>query len=260
MYVLLLGRCTGHQRFIWLAALLNGVSPDQKGPIIGSFPAPRTKEQWVEEFIEKLPGLTPNVSYKSIKRAKGITQLADIIATVYTKGFAGEGHFYITVSTRGTTAEAIKMVERTQKANPVPAEVLPMLLAPIISENSQTYLKQWKLGYLDLTGNAYINFDQYLVDKENGADKVAPQKRFLVSLSAPKTSRVILALLASPGTSSTVSGLCEACSVSPAEASNVLAALEKRKLIARGKRGEVVPPVESQAILRELSKEWAQSD
>ena len=70
----------------------------------------------------------------------------------------------------------------------------PVVAAPYISPQSATLARQNGCGYVDLSGNCYVAFDNVLIEKE-GKPNVRPASRPLKSLFAPRATRVIRALL-----------------------------------------------------------------
>ena len=67
--------------------------------------------------------------------------------------------------------------------------------ATYISPQSAAILRRANLGYLDLSGNCYLAFEQVLIEKE-GKRNLRPSTRPLKSLFAPRATRVARVLLA----------------------------------------------------------------
>lgn len=73
----------------------------------------------------------------------------------------------------------------------------PLAISTYIGPNSAEILKKNGIGYLDLSGNCYLSFDNIFIEKE-GKPNIFPSKRPLKSLFSKKASRVVRILLAEP--------------------------------------------------------------
>ena len=76
-------------------------------------------------------------------------------------------------------------------------EAYPIAVSPYISPQSAALLKRRGFGYLDLSGNCYLSFENVLIEKE-GKPNARPSIRPLKSLFAPRATRVVRALLVDP--------------------------------------------------------------
>src|SRR5262249_62082632 len=93
---------------------------------------------------------------------------------------------------------------RVPRAIPRPGELraemdgaYPVAVAQYISSQGAALLKRNGLGYLDLSGNCFLNFDNVLIEKE-GKPNLRPSTRPLKALFAPRATRVVRALLVEP--------------------------------------------------------------
>ena len=77
------------------------------------------------------------------------------------------------------------------------AGAYPVVGAPYISPQSATLARQNGCGYIDLSGNCYLAFDNVLIEKE-GKPNTRPVRRPLKTLFAPRATRVARALLVEP--------------------------------------------------------------
>jgi hypothetical protein len=73
-----------------------------------------------------------------------------------------------------------------------------MIILPSISNRSSTMIKEAGIGYMDLSGNVYMSFDNILIDR-NGNRNDRLERRTLKNIFSPKASRIIRKLLAAPG-------------------------------------------------------------
>lgn len=115
-------------------------------------------------------------------------------------------------------------------------EGYPVVIAPYISPQSAALVRQNGAGYLDLSGNCYLAFDNVLIEKE-GKPNVGPASRPLKTLFAPRATRVVRALLVERDRSWRLEELGRAVSVSLGHAHNVLKRLEELEWVERGAEG-----------------------
>jgi hypothetical protein len=97
----------------------------------------------------------------------------------------------------------------------------PVAAAVYISPQGAAILRKSDFGYIDLSGNCYLAFDNVLIEKE-GKRNTRPSTRPLKSLFAPRATRVARALLAEPQRAWRLDELARACSVSLGHAHNVV--------------------------------------
>src|SRR3989442_1106834 len=102
----------------------------------------------------------------------------------------------------------------------------PVAAAVYISPQSARILRSHSLGYLDLSGNCYLAFDNVLIEKE-GKRNVRPSTRPLRSLFAPRATRVVRVLLMDPGRSWKLEELARGAEVSLGHSHNVVKRLEE---------------------------------
>ena len=124
--------------------------------------------------------------------------------------------------------------------------------APYISSNGADVCKAAAVGYVDLSGNCRLCFDNVYVERTGNPNEYA-RKRELRSLDAPKASRVVRVLLANPDKGWKVQELSDEADVSLGHASNVKQRLEDREWMVSGEQGLVVTAPE------DLLSEWAGS-
>ena len=84
-------------------------------------------------------------------------------------------------------------LDRTENAYPVVA-------APYISDDTARICKQNGVGYIDLAGNSFVNFDQIYIERKNYPNP-AIEKRQVRSIFSPKSSRIVRVMLSNPGRS-----------------------------------------------------------
>ena len=89
----------------------------------------------------------------------------------------------------------------------------PMVAAPYISDDTARVCKKNGVGYIDLAGNFFFNFDEIYIERKNYPNP-ATEKRQARSIFSPRASRVVRVMLANPGRSWRVQGLAREAQVS----------------------------------------------
>jgi Transcriptional regulator, AbiEi antitoxin, Type IV TA system len=112
----------------------------------------------------------------------------------------------------------------------------PVTVAPYISPQSAALVRQNGCGYLDLSGNCYLAFDNVLIEKE-GKPNVRPSNRPLKTLFAPRATRIVRALLMDRDRSWRLEELGRAAQVSLGHAHNVVKRLEDLEWVERSSAG-----------------------
>jgi hypothetical protein len=128
----------------------------------------------------------------------------------------------------------------------------PVVVAPYISLEGQRLCREAGVGYLDLTGNAFLRFDGILVDRQSS--ELPPRaKARLRRLFSPKSSRVLRVLLEQPKVTWTLARLATEAGVSLRTTYMVINALEEKAYVEK-RRGAI-----SLAKPGELLNLWAQN-
>ncbi|MGQ0695430.1 MAG: hypothetical protein ACT4OL_07630, partial [Nitrospiraceae bacterium] len=131
-------------------------------------------------------------------------------------------------------AQAITSLTRATQKN---SRLYPLVVAPYISPEGRRLCREAKVGYLDLTGNAFLRFDGVLIDR--ASPKPPPRaKARLRRLFAPKSSRIIRVLLEQPGDKWTLARLAEEATVSLRTTHLVINALEEKAFVEK-RRGAI---------------------
>jgi hypothetical protein len=112
----------------------------------------------------------------------------------------------------------------------------PVVVAPYVSPQSAALVRQNGAGYVDLSGNCYLAFDNVLIEKE-GKPNTRPVSRPLKTLFAPRATRIVRALLVERDRHWRLEELGRAVSVSLGHAHNVVKRLEELDWIERGPEG-----------------------
>ncbi len=107
-------------------------------------------------------------------------------------------------------------------------EYLPLLLSESIGPKGRALCKQYRIAYIDLSGNCYLEWGDIYIDKARDDARSRPTKR-AKSLFSDRASLVIRAALKNVGQPQQVRALSRQLDVSPAWVSQIL-----RRLISAG--------------------------
>ncbi len=88
-----------------------------------------------------------------------------------------------------------------------------VVAAPYISNDTARLCKENGVGYIDLAGNCFLNFDQVYIEQKNYPNPTV-EKRRLRSLFTPRSSRVLRVMLVNPRRSWQVQKLAQEANVS----------------------------------------------
>lgn len=127
-----------------------------------------------------------------------------------------------------------------------------IVAAPYISEYTAILCKENGIGYIDLAGNCFLNFDQVYIERKNYPNPIT-EKRQARSIFTPKSSRILRVMLSNPIRSWRVQELAIEANVSLGLASKIKERLLDLDYIREENRGFLVSRPE------ELLNKWADS-
>lgn len=117
-----------------------------------------------------------------------------------------------------------------------------VLVAPYISEKSAEICRSNGIGYIDFSGNCWLNFDSIFMEIKGNPNRFS-KKSELKSLFKPKAERILRAMLCEPGYKWSAMELAKSADVSVGQVSNVRKLLLEREWIQDQKRGiELIEP------------------
>ena len=117
-----------------------------------------------------------------------------------------------------------------------------VFVAPYISEKSAEICKSNGIGYIDFSGNCWLNFDSIFMEIKGNPNRFS-KKSELKSLFKPKAERILRAMLCKPGYKWSAMELAKSADVSIGQVSNVRKLLLEREWIQDQKRGlELIEP------------------
>ena len=117
-----------------------------------------------------------------------------------------------------------------------PPQRYPVVAAPYIAPEGQRLCREAGVGYLDLTGNAFLRLDGVLVDRRTEARPPRARAR-LRRLVAPRSSRVLRVFLEQPKAAWTLTRLAEEATVSLRTAHLVVNGLEEKAFVSKARGG-----------------------
>lgn len=112
-----------------------------------------------------------------------------------------------------------------------------VVVAPYIGPEGQRLCREAGVGYLDLTGNAFLSFDHVLIDRKSGERRPRAKAR-LRRLFSPKSSRVLRVLLTEPHQTWTLARLATEAQISVRSAHLVINALAEKAFVDK-QRGAI---------------------
>src|SRR5260370_10877704 len=139
-----------------------------------------------------------------VSKASGWEQLADVkvgsqsIDLLLKFKMGDRPHaIAIGVTSLGQPRQIRETVTRLSEIRREMPEAYPVAVSPYISPQSAALLKRSGLGYLDLSGNCYLSFENVLIEKD-GKPNLRPSTRPLTSLVAPRAPRALPVMLVDP--------------------------------------------------------------
>lgn len=193
------------------------------------YDAVKAKRQALQVFQDFVQGIPPLSLRRIVQNDPQVAALsADFIAEV---GIAGQVRFFsVAVKASGqprSIREAAGQLRRRCAERP---DIVPIVMAPFLSETARRVSKDEKNGYLDFHGNAHVAFDAVFIEREV-AGKPEPERRSLRSLRSlfkPQSARVVRLLLAEPSRHWRVIELSHAARVSVGLVGNIRTELRER--------------------------------
>jgi transcriptional regulator with AbiEi antitoxin domain of type IV toxin-antitoxin system len=148
----------------------------------------------------------------------------------------GQDHtLVLEVSSLGQPRQIRAAVTRLQEVKRELPAAYPVAAAVYIGSQSARILKGNSFGYVDLSGNCYLAFENVLIEKE-GKRNLRPSSRPLRSLFSPRATRVVRVLLTDPARLWRLEELARAASVSLGHSHNVVKRLADLAWVERDER------------------------
>src|SRR5881227_1047811 len=183
------------------------------------------------QVAQRLRELLPKAkAWEESADAKIAGQSADLVMKFR---LAGQEHtMVVEISSLGQPRQIRASVTRLEEIRRELPGAYPVAAAVYIGPQSARILKSHNLGFVDLSGNCYLAFENVLIEKE-GKRNVRPSTRPLRSLFAPRATRVVRVLLVEPGRAWRLEELGRAAEVSLGHSHNVIKRLEELAWVER---------------------------
>lgn len=189
-----------------------------------------------QRMLKDLPSLLPALKVVKIEVDKKISgQTFDLALKVKTQS----RHEWILVCeikeplqpriARGASAQ---IRERLANVN----KVYPVMITTFLGERTREVLKKEGVGYLDLAGNCYLEFNNVYIEKITDKNPFV-DKRVLKTIFKPISSRILRVLLEEPKKSWKISELSRVARVSLGQTSNVCRWLIDEEHLKKTKEG-----------------------
>lgn len=198
------------------------------------------EEQVVKAFIRDLNDLLPSLKVRRIRpgllsRPRRQGPAVDLTIDVEA---GGQGQRLLcevkSVGEPRYLAQAIAMLQSVRKTDPGSYGVV---VAPYISPEGQRFCREASVGYVDLAGNAYLQFDGVLMER-TGRKPPREARTRLRRLFSPRATRILRVFLENPKVQWTFPRLATEASVSLRTAYLVVNALVEKNLVEK-RRGAI---------------------
>ncbi len=187
--------------------------------------------------VQRLRDLFPKVkAWEEIADRRVGDQRADLLVK-FQMG-AEEHMLALQVAGLGQPRQIREAVTRLNEIRRDLPTAYPVAVAEYIGPQSASLLRRNGFGYLDLSGNCYLAFENVLIEKE-GKPNIRPSTRPLKSLFAPRATRVVRVLLVDAQHTWRLEELAKAAEVSLGHAYNVVKRLEDLGWVVRGEHQRI---------------------
>ncbi|MFQ5752722.1 MAG: type IV toxin-antitoxin system AbiEi family antitoxin [bacterium] len=196
-------------------------------------------EQAIRSILENIPDLK-DIRISRETRIKD--RLVDLQITFRRKNV--KQTLLVEVKSSGQPRYARAAVNQLLNVKSENPDAYGVFIAPYISETTAELCRNNGIGYVDLAGNSWLNFDSVFIEIKGNPNRFS-EKRDLKSLFKPKAERILRVLLSEPRRLWLTEEMAETANVSLGQVSNVRKLLLEREWIADKKRGiELTEPLE----------------
>ncbi|MCK4278894.1 MAG: hypothetical protein KAW82_06895 [Desulfurellaceae bacterium] len=183
---------------------------------------------------EKIRQLLPGLEIEDIQAEVKMRDVrVDFLLTGNLKG--KEYIFVCEVKSSSFPSHVLSTVTQLKKVISEYKNAYPIIIAPYISQRSAEICRENQVGFVDLEGNAFLSFDNILIDKRV-KERTKVEKREVVEIFSPRATRIIRVLLENKKERWLITDLAKEANVSVGYTSNVLSALVNQGYVGREKR------------------------
>ena len=187
--------------------------------------------------VQELRAILSRASgWEESRSVKAGTQTADLVVKFKIGG--SEHRLALEATSLGQPRQIREAMARLGDIRRALPDVYPLAVSEYIGSQSAALLKRNGFGYLDLSGNCYLAFENVLIERE-GKPNTRPSTRPLKSLFAPRATRVVRALLVDPQHAWRLEELAKTADVSLGHAHNVVKRLEELSWVERGEHQRI---------------------
>jgi transcriptional regulator with AbiEi antitoxin domain of type IV toxin-antitoxin system len=214
-----------------------------------------TEAEVVSRLERQLTSLLPNLKLQRVTREAKIGRSGRADLLVRVKAGNRVKNLLIEVKSIGEPRMAERAISQLRSMGvEMPGSYL-VFAAPYISDRAREICRAEGVGYLDLAGDAYLQFGAVLVDRTSPR-AWRFEKRGLRSLYAPKATRVVRALLQSYTKPTRITDLARSCSMSLGGVFQVVDLLETKGLISRQDDRKITVD-DPKRLLLDWARDWS---
>jgi len=169
----------------------------------------------VDKIRERLEGLLSDIPF--LEAGQPITQmyLEGVRPDLLFEVMAGNrpSKIIVEVKSVGEPRQVRYSIQQLREYLTQIEDAYGVVAAPYISNDTARLCKGNGVGYIDLAGNCFLNFDKVYIEQKNYPNPTV-ERRQLRSLFTPRSSRILRAMLANPRRPWQVQELAEEANVS----------------------------------------------
>ncbi len=154
-----------------------------------------SKQKIVDALFEKIEELLPDVKIEEIKKFSG-DDFYDLILTVRIGNVSK--HLCCEIKSRGEPLYLYQAIGHLRQLQKNKKGGYPVVIAPFISELGRRICKNEGFGYIDLTGNIFLQFNSVYIEKTSEKKISFKQQETSADIFARKSSRVLRVMLENP--------------------------------------------------------------
>jgi len=190
------------------------------------------------EIAKTLPKLLPSLKVRKILREQRVgSAMIDIVADVLTPS-GRDRKLFIEIKSFTAPSRIREALQQLKAALKIQVNGYPVLASTFIGSGTRTICKEEGVGYIDLAGNYYLQFDDFYLEKIVDKNPF-PSRGRPPSLFTPISSRILRALLVEPDRQWKVSELAQTTQVSIGQTSNVTRRLIEEEYLSKIQKGRL---------------------
>jgi DNA-binding HxlR family transcriptional regulator len=207
-----------------------------------------------EELLRRISDLLPNLKVTDITERERISKrtVPDLILEVKTGNT--QKNLLIEIKSIGEPKVVMNAIFQLNKLREELLDTYPVFTAPFIGERSREICVEEGIGYIDLSGNAYLQFDSVLIDRiSKNSSKI--ERENTRNIFSTKATRVLRTLLERPQDRKRIKDIAKTCDMSPSGVYYVLNQLENKGYVARTETKEI-RVIEPKRLLLDWGNNW----